>query len=96
MAYGIRDNNLLFFRKNGEPLSLPASIKILHEFEDGKTLTTHIFRHTFISRMIENNVPSKLMAEHVGWSDTQMLKVYAHFSEQMNNELKEAIAKISI
>ena len=46
--------------------------------------------------MIENNIPSKLIAEHVGWSDTQMLKVYAYFSEQMNNELKEAIAKISI
>lgn len=96
MAYGIRDNNLLFFRKNGEPLNLPASIKILHEFEDGKTSTTHIYRHTFITRMIENNKPSKRIAVHVGWSDTQMLKVYAHFSEQMNNELKEAIAKISI
>ena len=46
--------------------------------------------------MIENNKPSKRIAVHVGWSDTQMLKVYAHFSEQMNNELKEAIAKISI
>lgn len=97
MAYGIRNNNLLFFNAQGEPLSHPVSINILHRFETkDKPLTTHIFRHTFVTRMMENNVASHLIAEHVGWSDTQMLKVYAHFSDQMDRDLKEAITSISI
>lgn len=54
MAYGIRDNNLLFFNKNGDPLNLAVCTKILHEFEsEEKPLTSHIFRHTFITRMME-------------------------------------------
>lgn len=98
MAYGIRDNNLLFFSSNGEPLNYGTSANILHQFETSdKKLTTHIFRHTFVTRMIENNVSANLIAQHIGQVGTTLIdNVYSHFSDKMNNELKEAINSFKI
>lgn len=63
--------------------------------EPENPLTTHIFRHTFITRMVEQYVPATLIAEHVGHSDTQMIeRVYNHFSEKTEEDLKTAINAI--
>lgn len=96
MAYGVRGNNLLFFRENNTPMDIFVCTRILHKFEEPeKPLTTHIFRHTFITRMVEQYVPATLIAEHVGHSDTQMIeRVYNHFSDKMEEDLKTAINAI--
>lgn len=93
MAYSVRGNNLLFFRDNNTPMDIFVCTRILHQFESPeKSLTTHIFRHTFITRLVEQYVPATLIAEHVGHSDTQMIeRVYNHFSEKMAEDLKQAI-----
>lgn len=98
MAYGVRKNELLFFRRNGEPLEIAVSNRILHKYESkDKELTSHIFRHTFITRMVENNVPAKLIAEHVGHTGTEMVeRVYSHFSDKMKNDLKQAVNDVMI
>lgn len=93
MVLGIRNCELLIFNEKGNPVDITYSNELLHSLEpEGKEYTTHIFRHTFITRMVENHVPAKLIAEHVGHANTNLIeRVYSHFSEKMNNELKEAI-----
>lgn len=98
MAYGLRKTTLLFFRDDGTPIDITTSQNKLHEYESKeKVLTTQIFRHTFITRMVENYVPATLIAEHVGHKDTQLIeRVYNHFSGKMKEDLKSAINDVII
>lgn len=60
-----------------------------------KNLTSHIFRHTFITRMMEQQVPPNIIAEYVGHEDLKMIeKVYSHFSDELKNQSKNYIEKI--
>lgn len=89
-----RDNDLLFKTNEGRPYLYS---KVRHslrkiKLDSGKKVTTHIFRHTFITRMVEAGIDSKLIAEHVGHSNTVMVEeVYSHFSDRMDKKLKQAI-----
>lgn len=93
-----RDSSLLFMTRNGTVIDDHYINKILKKFDiNGKNVTTHYFRHTFITLMVENNVPLHLIAEHVGHSDTKMIeKIYSHFSNRMKDDLKQAIDDLSL
>lgn len=97
-AYGIKKTQLLFFTEKGKPFNSAVVNNKLHKFEEpNKPLTTHIFRHTFVTRMVENNIPSKLIADHVGHVDTKLVdNVYSHFTNKMNEDLKNAIELVQI
>lgn len=78
-------------------MSIAYANRLLSKVEVEKSVTTHIFRHTFITRMVENNIPSKLIAEHVGHSTTEMIdRIYSYFIDKMDNDLKQAINTVSI
>lgn len=93
-----RKKPLLFRQRNGYPRHIRYVNKILKNIHiENKTITTHIFRHTFITLMIQNNTKSMLVAEHVDHSSTKMIdQAYAHFTNQMDNELKSAIDSVKI
>lgn len=93
----IRGNKVLFLSVYGNPYSIASFNRYLKEIKfEGKTLTSHIFRHTYITRMIENNVPTHLIAEQVGHSDTKMIEgVYGHFSDVMREQLSSAVSGIT-
>ncbi|WPJ91044.1 site-specific integrase [Facklamia hominis] len=95
IKYGLdRSNDLLFKSKFGKPYSIDLfnnSLKRI-DLESGKNVTSHIFRHTFITRMVESGVSTNLIARHVGHANTDMIeKVYSHFSTEMDRKLEEAI-----
>ena len=93
-----QDNNLLFKTIYGNPLSISGINKYLKRFNTPeKKISTHIFRHTFITLMMEKGIPLTLLAEHVGHADTQMLeRVYKHFSKSMEEQLKNYVTSISL
>lgn len=93
-----RNNTLLFRQKNERPRHIRYVNKILKNVKiTDKNVTTHIFRHTFITLMIQNGIKPRLVAEHVGHSSTKMIdQVYAHFTKEMDNELKNAIQSLVI
>ena len=93
-----RNNTLLFRQKNERPRHIRYVNKILKNVKiTDKNITTHIFRHTFITLMIQNGIKPRLVAEHVGHSSTKMIdQVYAHFTKEMDNELKNAIQSLGI
>lgn len=100
MKYKLDRKNTLLFRT---PYDNPYNIKSMNNklkkinLESGKKLTTHIFRHTFITMMVEAGIDANLIAEHVGHSDTKMIeKVYSHFTDTMNKRLKQAVLNVDI
>lgn len=90
------DNTLLFVSNRGthkdyrQVNAALAKVKI-----EGKHVTTHYFRHTFVTIMLENNVPIKQISQHVGHTDTAMVeKVYSHFSQKMADNLRSSIDQL--
>lgn len=100
LAYQLRrDIPNVFITSGGRPYGLRnvnrslASVKL----PSGKKVTSHYFRHSFITYMLEEETPTKLIAEHVGHSNTKMIdNIYSHFSTRMNEQLKESILNLEI
>lgn len=88
-----RDRLLLFRTKFDNPINSSQINETLKKINiKGKTISTHIFRHTFITLMLEKGIDSNLIAEHVGHSSTDMIdKIYSHFSAEMETRLHQAI-----
>lgn len=99
MAKGLpKTQTYLFLSRQGVICSVSTWSRRLNRVHiEGKKITTHIFRHTFISRMVEQGVDTKLIAEHVGHANTQMVEnVYSHFTDLMNKRLEETINHLEI
>lgn len=93
MFYGLSKETYLFKDNIGNPRSLNTVNDVLREYVDipGKAVTTHIFRHTFITRAIEQGIPINLIAEHVGNTTKTIDKYYRHFSDKMRKSLEKEI-----
>lgn len=93
IRHGLDKNNTLLFRSMfDKPLSITTMNYRLKEIQiEGKNLSTHIFRHTFITHMVEAKVPSRQIAEYVDNSTEMIERVYTHFSQKMQDELSEAV-----
>lgn len=100
LQHGLNKNKrLLFINYHNDPFTNSYTNELLNRYVNipGKHVTTHIFRHTFITLMIEQQVELSLIAKHVGHSNTDMIqKVYAHFTKKMDEDLKSAVNNFSI
>ena len=98
IAPGVR-TDLIFFTINGNPISISTANETLHKYDylfEDLNLTTHIFRHTFITQMVSNGVDMSLVSKHVGHRSVEITqRIYTHFNEKMSKELKEEIARVS-
>lgn len=93
-----RGNKLLFKSVHGNPFPISYTNDLLGEIKiPNKKITTHIFRHTFISIAVQNGMSKDLIAKQVGHTDTQMIdRVYAHFTKDMQSQQKEAMLDFKI
>lgn len=91
-----RDMGYLFTTKNGVPiqtnsfnLALKAANKRL-EKPIQKNLTSHIFRHTLVSRLAENNVPLRAIMDRVGHADSKTtVQIYTHITKKMKSNVAD-------
>ena len=94
LKYGLDKNiHRLFINSVGYPYHTSGINRTLRSIKiKDKKISTHIFRHTFITLMVESGVDKNLIAKHVGHSSTKMIdKVYSHFTNDMSDQLKKAI-----
>ena len=64
-----------------------------------KTLNihTHIFRHTHVALLIEQNVPIKVISQRLGHSDIKTtLSIYTHVTENMKVNLRNNLNNLSL
>ena len=88
----------IFTSKNGIPIQINSfnlAIKRANERLDNpikKNLSSHIFRHTLISRLAEKNVPLRAIMERVGHSDAKTTNlIYTHVTDNMRSQVMDAL-----
>lgn len=88
------DMGYIFTTKNGVPIQTNSFNQTLKAANTRlskpiqKNLSSHIFRHTLVSRLAEKNVPLKAIMERVGHSDAKTtMQVYTHVTKQMKADI---------
>ena len=96
------DLGYIFVTKNGIPIqnnSFNTAIRNANERLDtpiDKHLTSHIFRHTLVSRLAEYNIPLKAIMQRVGHSDSKTtLQIYTHVTQKMEANVVKLLNKLS-
>ena len=93
---GLSKDPILFRNSRGRPIVTNSLAYIFDKVDiPGKQISTHIFRHTFIARAIEQNVPIHLIAKHVGDTIQTVDDHYRHFTEKMEEQLKDELQNMS-
>ena len=98
IKYGIdKENTLLFKTSYGHPKRTSDFNRILKKVPLEKNVTTHYFRHTFITLAVENVISKELIAKQVGHADTTMIdRVYAHFTNKIAEQKKKAMLDFKV
>lgn len=95
LAHKLSKTPYLFKYGTGRPLDYGNMNYALRTYVDieEKNISTHIFRHTFIARAMEQNLPLHLIAKHVGNSTRTIETHYNHFTETMQKQLADEMMK---
>lgn len=95
-----KDMGYIFTTKNGVPIQTnsfnEAAKKANLRLENPipKEITSHIFRHTLVSRLAENRVPLKAIMERVGHSDAKTtIQIYTHVTKKMKTDVTSVLEK---
>lgn len=95
--YGCR-TQFLFFDPNGKPLQYFAYNKYLKETSErilGRSISTHIMRHTHTALMAEAGVPLEAISRRLGHADSAVTRnVYLHITEKMRQQDNQAYEKM--
>lgn len=98
-AEGAQPDDLLFQNKK-KHMMMYSNLRYAldhHVFIEGKKITSHIFRHTYITFLIDNGMPLHLIAYQVGHADTRMVEqVYGHYTDKTDEQLRQALGKIEL
>lgn len=91
------DRGYIFVTKSGTPVqnnSFNIALKRAgNRIEiENKQLSSHIFRHTHVSILAENNVPQKAIMERVGHEDSKITsEIYTHVTSKMKNNITKTL-----
>lgn len=95
---GYKDKGYIFTGRSGSPYDYNTIESTLKKVRvNGKHITSHIFRHTHISMLVEENFPLKTIMARVGHSNPQTtMKIYTHVTSKMKEKEREALEKLTI
>lgn len=95
-----QDMGYVFTTKNGIPTQINSfnlALKKANERLDEpikKNLTSHIFRHTLVSRLAENKVPLKAIMDRVGHADSKTtIQIYTHVTKKLKANVADVMEK---
>lgn len=93
-----RETHLLFTSVNGRPPLITDFNRWLGRVPGiDKRITTHIFRHTFISLAIEQGMSKELIQQQVGHVDNKMIDtIYSHVTAGRTEQQKKAMLDFKI
>ncbi|EJO9581419.1 TPA: site-specific integrase [Staphylococcus aureus] len=96
---GYIDREFIFTTKTGNPLYTHKINNILADttksLKINKKITSHTFRHTHISLLVEMNISLKAIMKRVGHIDEKTtIQVYTHVTEKMDRELTQKLENI--
>ncbi|WP_096818079.1 tyrosine-type recombinase/integrase [Lactococcus fujiensis] len=97
--FSVLPEDYIFLSKPNAPLSIHAFNKSLKEaakeVELQKNVSSHIFRHTHVSILAEDNIPLKAIMERVGHSDANTtLSIYNHVTKKSREQITSSLDNI--
>ncbi|CAM3193695.1 tyrosine-type recombinase/integrase [Lactococcus hircilactis] len=97
--FSTNPDDFIFLSRKNSPLTIHAFNKSLKEaakkIELGKNVTSHIFRHTHVSILAEDNIPLKAIMERVGHSDANTtLSIYNHVTKKSREQITHSLDNI--
>lgn len=85
MQEGFNDNNIVFCSKVGTfmfPKNLRRSMDIICRKVSTHKSGIHVFRHSFVTRLFEENVPVKVISSLIGHNKIETtLNIYTHLTQ---------------
>jgi integrase len=89
---GQRRSEYVFAKQNGMPYySIRTAFETACHRAGLLDVTPHTLRHSFATRLLENGVDAKTVAELGGWSRLEMLDRYTHTSSKRKAEAVERL-----
>lgn len=93
------EGDFLFQTSVGTPLAISTINTFLRKKKDEmnipKSLTTHFFRHTHISKLAEIGTPLYVIKDRVGHENSKITEsIYLHVTKDVRTKLKEDIEKL--
>lgn len=99
---GFPETDYIFLNSRGKPMqrnSFNASLQKANQRLDkpiNKPLSSHIFRHTLISMLAENNIPVKAIMARVGHKDSNTtMQIYTHVTKSMKSNIEGILDTIA-
>ena len=99
LHYGLdRDNVSLFRSDNGLPRRPKFLNTELHKIKiPNKYLTSHNFRHTYVSLAGEQGIDNDTIAKQVGHANTKMIdNIYLHVTDKMEQDIADKLHSFQI
>ena len=95
---GATPDDQLFLNNHGTPMRYSSVRRPLSMvYIEGKEITSHIFRHTYVTLLIDAGVDINLIAKQVGHSGTRMVEeVYGHYTDKAKKKLKNILTNIDL
>lgn len=85
---GYKNQGYIFTTNRGNPIARAEIARILRKLSIPQRVTTHTFRHTHISMLLEAGVPIRAVMQRVGHSTMQTtMEIYAHVSQAAQEEV---------
>ncbi len=94
------DSDFLFSTSKGTPVQITAINTFLREYVKpkmniDKNISSHIFRHTHVSKLAELGVPLYAIQDRVGHENSKITEsIYLHVTNNVREKLKLDIEKL--
>lgn len=92
-----KNNNFIFFDKNGEPIAQDVLSRKFSRFLNKHNLDHirfHDLRHSHVTLLINSKIPIKVISERVGHSNINTtLNIYSHVLKEMDKEASDKISE---
>lgn len=93
---GVNRDGYIFISNRGRPQDKNYLNQCLKRIAYKIPITTHTFRHTHITMLLELGVPIKTIMRRVGHATPNMIyRIYGHVTEKMERELAQKMEHVS-
>ncbi len=97
------DRGFIFTTWSGTPIQVNSFNRTLKHaaplvgISSDKTVTSHIFRHTHISILAENNIPLQAIMQRVGHKNSDITQeIYTHVTKKMNKQVLASLESLGL